>query len=86
MSLNVLGFGFLRMAVDAFPPVEGSRRSSPRHLARAGTSHPPSFFLRPLSALFRAIDSQCRVQGMDSPPDAQEADEVIYYVNRDSSG
>ena len=71
------------MAVDAFPPGEGLCNS---HIAPAATSHPSSFFLRPLSALLMAIDSQCHMQDMDRQPEAPEVDEVIYYVNRDSAG
>lgn len=92
LLLYVLGFGAIGcrpMAVDALPPGEGCRSSSPRllrHIARAATRHHPSSFLTPLTALFRAIDSQCRMQDMDSQPAAAEDEEVIYYVNRDSAG
>jgi hypothetical protein len=80
----VLGFGVFGfpMAVDAIPCGEDFRNSHPR----GATRHPPSFFLRNLSALFKAIDSECRMQEMGSQPEAREGDEVIYYVNRDTSG
>ena len=79
------------MAVDSFPPLEGSGdllTSTQRHIPCTATTHPPSFFLRPLSALFLAIDSQCRLQDMDDEAHAAmaEDDEVVYYVNRDSAG
>lgn len=41
----------------------------------------PGFMLPRETALFLAIDHQCRLQGMDS-----SEDEVVYYVNRDFCG
>ena len=66
------------MAIDSHPRMW-------RHHARAATTQPSSFFLRRLSALLEAIDSQCPVQDMDCQPEAAGDDEVIYFVNRDSA-
>src|ERR1700738_267742 len=56
------------MVVDAFPPLEDFGDPHPRtlrHIPCAASTHPSSFFLGPLSALFMAIDSHCRLQDMD---------------------
>lgn len=79
------------MGVDALPPPEGSGDLHPgtcRHIPRAASTYPSSFFLGPLSALFMAIDSQGCLQDMDCEAEATmaERDEVVYYVNRDSAG
>ena len=74
----VLSSGGLRRPASEHP--------TPYSLLRNHSS--PSFCLGPLSALFLAIDSQCRLQDMDEEAHAAmaEDDEVVYYVNMDSAG
>ena len=76
---------------DAFPPPKGFGDLHPRplrHIPRVASTHSSSFFLRPLRALFMAIDSHCCLHDIDCQAEApmQENDEVVYYVNMDSAG
>ena len=79
----------LAMAVGDFP-----RRGGPSHLrpcrlhelASASDAEGSEFMLGPEKALFHAIDFHLSLQKMDSCRGAPEADEVTYYVNRDSAG
>ena len=46
----------------------------------------PKFMFKPETALFFAIDLDCALQIVDSTAGAMVADEVTYFVNRDSAG
>ena len=79
------------MAVGALPLAQGSRDLLARmfiHSPIRPNFHPPSFMLPPQSALFLAIDLDCRMQNMGSGAQTSfnEDDQVVYFVNRDFAG
>jgi hypothetical protein len=77
------------MAVGDFPAMGATKHLQPCRMQNAYSvshGHFRHFMLAPAMALFLAIDLHLSLQDMDSGKGAPDADEVTYYVNRDSAG
>ena len=79
----------LAMAVGKFQTIGGTNQPQPSMLQDADSVPPgpfPQCLLAPETALFFAIDLDRSLQIMESYTGAPTADEVTYYVNKDSAG
>ena len=77
------------MAVGEFPCMAATNHLRPdtlQEVGRVSQTNLPRFPLAPTTALLFAIDLHLSLQKMGSSRGASEADEVTYYVNRDSAG
>ena len=77
------------MAVGKFQTIGGTNQPQPSMLQDADSVPPgpfPQCLLAPETALFFAIDLDRSLQIMESYTGAPTADEVTYYVNKDSAG
>ena len=77
------------MAVGEFPCMAATNHLRPdmlQEVGRVSQTNLPRFPLAPTTTLLFAIDLHISLQKMGSSRGASEADEVTYYVNRDSAG